>query len=166
MFRSSMDFLPVTSKSVSPIGMQTARAHPRLVSCQLCRTKKLKCNRAQPCSNCIARGITCTFLVPPQRGREAVSSTSSNEQLLRRVEQLESIVGQLGSVAAGEDNTNDGSSGEQHSPSSEGAAILRLHQKQVDDIHLLDSVGTRDDSLVRLCLSAILSMQSTQRSNS
>lgn len=29
------------------------------VSCNFCRSKKLKCDRGQPCSNCNARGIRC-----------------------------------------------------------------------------------------------------------
>lgn len=29
------------------------------VSCNFCRSKKLKCDRAQPCFNCTSRGIPC-----------------------------------------------------------------------------------------------------------
>lgn len=29
------------------------------VSCQFCRSKKLRCDRAQPCANCFARHISC-----------------------------------------------------------------------------------------------------------
>lgn len=35
------------------------RGRPAPVSCQSCRSKKLKCNRVQPCSNCASRGISC-----------------------------------------------------------------------------------------------------------
>jgi len=31
----------------------------RPVSCHFCRTRKLRCNRESPCSNCTARDITC-----------------------------------------------------------------------------------------------------------
>lgn len=31
----------------------------RPVSCHFCRTRKLRCNRESPCSNCSARDITC-----------------------------------------------------------------------------------------------------------
>jgi len=29
------------------------------ISCQFCRSKKLRCDRAQPCANCFARRINC-----------------------------------------------------------------------------------------------------------
>lgn len=40
---------------------QARRSRQNPVSCQLCRLKKLKCNRQQPCSNCSARGVGCQF---------------------------------------------------------------------------------------------------------
>ena len=33
------------------------------VSCQFCRAKKLKCDLAQPCSNCRSRGISCVRMM-------------------------------------------------------------------------------------------------------
>lgn len=33
------------------------------VSCELCRRKKLKCNRQQPCSSCVTRRLTCSYAV-------------------------------------------------------------------------------------------------------
>lgn len=35
------------------------RRRQECVSCQFCRTKKLKCDRQFPCSNCRARRLTC-----------------------------------------------------------------------------------------------------------
>lgn len=40
-----------------PRDKQIRRQDP--VSCQFCRTKKLKCDRQVPCSNCRARKLTC-----------------------------------------------------------------------------------------------------------
>ncbi|KAH8809213.1 hypothetical protein F5884DRAFT_794829 [Xylogone sp. PMI_703] len=31
------------------------------VSCQLCRSKKLRCDRTQPCSNCTSRNVICLY---------------------------------------------------------------------------------------------------------
>lgn len=36
----------------------------RPVSCHFCRTRKLRCNRESPCSNCSARGVTCHLYAP------------------------------------------------------------------------------------------------------
>jgi hypothetical protein len=48
----------------APIGEKTRRATPRQdpVSCQTCRTRKLKCDRQNPCSNCASRHINCVYL--------------------------------------------------------------------------------------------------------
>ncbi|KAJ9216050.1 transcriptional regulator family: Fungal Specific TF [Paecilomyces variotii] len=35
------------------------------VSCQLCRTRKLKCDRERPCSNCSSRNTTCVYAADP-----------------------------------------------------------------------------------------------------
>lgn len=64
-------------------------------SCVLCRTKKLKCDRAQPCSNCKARNIACSFLETPQSSSERVSASRTSplslqalDARLRRIEEL------------------------------------------------------------------------------
>lgn len=31
------------------------------LSCRLCRAKKLRCDRAQPCSNCVQRKADCEY---------------------------------------------------------------------------------------------------------
>ncbi|KAB8298723.1 hypothetical protein EYC80_000898 [Monilinia laxa] len=69
------------------------------VSCQLCRTKKLKCDRMFPCSNCRARKISCIsatgHAVPSQIQSIAPVLTESSSQgieelnaRLRRLEEL------------------------------------------------------------------------------
>ncbi|KAL4758932.1 Zn(II)2Cys6 transcription factor [Aspergillus foveolatus] len=40
------------------------------LSCRLCRSKKLRCDRAQPCSNCVQRKVECVYA-----GRGESSST-------------------------------------------------------------------------------------------
>lgn len=77
--------------------MPKTRARPDPISCQLCRAKKLKCNRVQPCSNCLARGVTCHFLVPPPNKGAASSNSLYDRDVLRRLEFLESKL-QSGSV--------------------------------------------------------------------
>jgi hypothetical protein len=71
------------------------RRRTRVISCQLCRERKLRCNRQFPCTNCTARGVACQ--APPARGREAPGTPPaepqvSNDQLLRRLESLEALL--------------------------------------------------------------------------
>ncbi|KAI0022141.1 Zn(II)2Cys6 transcription factor [Xylariomycetidae sp. FL0641] len=40
---------------------------PQLRSCQICRHRKVKCDRQKPCSNCSRAGLSCVY--PPGRGR-------------------------------------------------------------------------------------------------
>lgn len=43
---------------------QKGRSRP--VSCHFCRTKKLRCSRDFPCTNCTSREIACHLYGPPQ----------------------------------------------------------------------------------------------------
>lgn len=48
-----------TSESPGHSGREKAYRRQNPVSCSFCRSKKLKCDRVSPCSNCVARGIDC-----------------------------------------------------------------------------------------------------------
>ena len=62
------------------------------VSCQFCRSKKLKCDRQHPCSNCTARGLSCDGLVV-QAPRLAEPPEDPGElSVLARLKRLEEIV--------------------------------------------------------------------------
>ncbi|KAH8678657.1 hypothetical protein BGZ60DRAFT_248178 [Tricladium varicosporioides] len=132
--------------------MQRARVRPDPVSCQSCRSKKLKCNRIQPCSNCTTRRIPCRFLVPPQEQINTTVSSHTNAELLARIETLESIVlkqkestgALLNSVPHGVDNRRRPLLSENLG----GSVVSNIYQKQDQDSRLLENVGTRDDSLL------------------
>lgn len=78
------------------------RSRPRQepVSCQSCRAKKLRCNRQLPCSNCLARGITCLNqsrlpVLNERSQREPTTSTSSDNDsaaILTRLKRLEDLL--------------------------------------------------------------------------
>lgn len=124
--------------------MQRSRTRPDPVSCQSCRSKKLRCNRAQPCSNCATRRITCNFLVPPQRRQPERNSTADRSaEILERIERLESLV-------LPKHIPDDSHLTKRLAPtsSSEDAVISGVHQEQDRDLHLLENVGIREDSLV------------------
>lgn len=151
-----------SSLAIALILMQKRRAperrpYPRQepVSCQSCRAKKLRCSRAKPCSNCVARSITCqsssstTTSVSPRQQEGVITTTagtsgdSDNAVILARLKRLEDLV--------------EGLDGRQHpspqpygldshavvpSPRSDGDEANRI------DFEWLEHVGFRTSSLV------------------
>ncbi|KAJ3545166.1 hypothetical protein NM208_g2649 [Fusarium decemcellulare] len=113
--------------------MQRSRTRPDPVSCQSCRTKKLRCNRVQPCSNCTARSLTCNFLVPP---RQFERSTTTSD-IIQRIERLESIVltSQLRAASA-------------PTPAPEDTLAVEDHRTRDRDLERLENIGMREDSLM------------------
>lgn len=43
-----------------PLRMMQRWTRPPM-SCQLCRSKKLRCDRSEPCSNCALRKVECVY---------------------------------------------------------------------------------------------------------
>lgn len=136
----------------SPPSMQRNRARPDPVSCQSCRSKKLKCSRVQPCTNCTARGIPCHFLVRPHGQMIAPSTAQSNEELLRRIEKLESIVlkqdGSTGTRSCDVANESFVPSQRLVESTSERPSGPECVQNGDQDSRLLENVGMREDTLV------------------
>ncbi|KAF8847308.1 hypothetical protein BDZ45DRAFT_699308 [Acephala macrosclerotiorum] len=121
-----------------------ARVRPDPVSCQSCRSKKIKCNRVHPYSNCTARSIICNFLVPPQ---VQSNTTSTNAELRARIERLESIL--LKQSSSTETQISDENSPTQQylHLSSESELVANDKQKRDRELRLLQNIGTREDSL-------------------
>ncbi|KAL1634664.1 hypothetical protein SLS58_010563 [Diplodia intermedia] len=68
--------------------MPAKRARLDPVSCQLCRSKKLRCSRQHPCSNCSARGVTCIYAAdPPPQYRSAQTDDPTVNARLKRLEE-------------------------------------------------------------------------------
>ncbi|CAG8910049.1 unnamed protein product [Penicillium egyptiacum] len=65
------------------------RAKPQL-SCNLCRRRKLKCNREYPCGTCSKRGLDKSCTYPPDTMQPTRLDRPSNMQA--RIHQLESLV--------------------------------------------------------------------------
>lgn len=65
-----------------------ATSRQRPVSCRFCRTRKLRCSRTAPCSNCVSRGITCDLEHPVAQSSSA-PSTSENSEIIERLHRLE-----------------------------------------------------------------------------
>ncbi|PYI18848.1 putative C6 transcription factor [Aspergillus japonicus CBS 114.51] len=78
------------------------------LSCAPCRHRKLKCNRAHPCENCIKRGdaTSCSYAQAGARKKNVSqpSAASSPDDMQNRIDRLESLVLSLmtnGSQSAG-----------------------------------------------------------------
>ena len=122
--------------------MRRSRAHPDPVSCQSCRIKKLKCNRVQPCSNCAARGIACSFLVPPRQPE----TSATDSDIIERLQRLESLV--LPNYASSLDRQPAATS----APTPISDETISSHNHQSYDIALnrLENIATKEGPLVSL----------------
>ncbi|PWY63610.1 hypothetical protein BO83DRAFT_411800 [Aspergillus eucalypticola CBS 122712] len=75
----------------SHIEKQTSRLRP--VSCHFCRSRKLRCSRQLPCSNCISRGIDCGLYSAPASSDSPHNNDShGTADILTRLQRLEDIV--------------------------------------------------------------------------
>jgi hypothetical protein len=72
-------------------------------ACLSCRQRKLKCDRRQPCANCVSRSVECEeqLLLPANRRhglkRPLVSTSGSDDSaipaILERLDRIESYIG-------------------------------------------------------------------------
>ncbi|KAL1965826.1 hypothetical protein VTN77DRAFT_5147 [Rasamsonia byssochlamydoides] len=66
------------------------------LSCAPCRQRKLKCNRANPCENCVKRGDapSCTYAQPGTRKKNSLNQNTSTspDDMQNRIDRLESLV--------------------------------------------------------------------------
>ncbi|KAJ5467561.1 hypothetical protein N7475_005313 [Penicillium sp. IBT 31633x] len=75
--------------------VRSSRSRP--VSCHFCRSRKLKCSRIFPCSNCTSREKTCQlYPTPPPPAslddQTDKSASNSHTDVLARLQRLEEIV--------------------------------------------------------------------------
>lgn len=74
----------------------------RIWSCATCRRRKVKCDRRDPCANCVRNNTECHFPVTgrlPRRSRDPTATRQSPSQrqveLLGRLRRLEDLVTEL-----------------------------------------------------------------------
>ncbi|KAK5636833.1 hypothetical protein RRF57_012546 [Xylaria bambusicola] len=76
------------------VAQLTHHLNVHLRSCILCRQRKVKCDRRQPCSNCVKAGSNCVH--PPGAGRAAKRSRQAvDTKVLDRLSQLETTIKRL-----------------------------------------------------------------------
>lgn len=66
----------------------TAKAEDDVPACQSCRKKKARCDRAQPCSQCVRFKVTCVY---DDRRMKPGLRAGAVDQLYRRIETLENM---------------------------------------------------------------------------
>ncbi|KAH7134170.1 fungal-specific transcription factor domain-containing protein [Dactylonectria macrodidyma] len=93
--------------------MEGARA---VLSCASCRQRKLKCDRNQPCSNCLSRDADCTY-ASGRRGRGFPQSRGSNHQLEDRIRRLEQLISTMASQTPQQGENNLASNNKQDTSS-------------------------------------------------
>jgi hypothetical protein len=83
-------YLPTSmSESSAP------RHHSQRRSCLLCRSRKVKCDRQQPCGGCIRAASTCIYPTGTGRAPKRPLQSTNNSAVLTRLDRLESIIRQL-----------------------------------------------------------------------
>lgn len=73
-----------------PKDQEKQGARQRPISCRFCRSRKLRCSRESPCSNCVSRGIRCE--VDHTVGSSPGERSSSDAALLERIRKLEDLL--------------------------------------------------------------------------
>ncbi|KIW11166.1 hypothetical protein PV08_10466 [Exophiala spinifera] len=127
----------VSTPSANPL--KRPRQDP--VSCQFCRSKKLKCDRQQPCSNCTTRGLPCNGQAQPRRENGSPSAEIDNLSILARLKRLEDIV--MGSPKQDPAIPTDPLSGLPSRPSSTFACLSPPSEYE-EAVHNLEEAGTRE----------------------
>ena len=125
----------------------------RPVFCHFCRSRKLKCNRQFPCSNCTSRDKTCqlypsTNLPVGPRHQASQLPSNDNTDVLARLRRLEEIVIINGPASSplGQDNTQALSLPSLLAPTPRQSCVVQEEQSSANGY---DLVGSRDH-IVRL----------------
>jgi hypothetical protein len=99
----------------------------------VCRTRKVRCDKQSPCSNCVRGKIACVFPSTdrPPRWARRQAAANAPPQLMERLQNLESLVkdlsSQLEQANAAASSAAGGSSGV-NSPNSYGQDRAVDHQ--------------------------------------
>ncbi|KAI1848271.1 hypothetical protein JX265_004219 [Neoarthrinium moseri] len=121
------------------------------LSCTVCRSRKIKCDRVHPCSPCSRSGAECVF---PERKRMQRPRKTRNSELLNRISRLESIVGNVSLAtlkdidvaelkgltelklrAEGKEGPQAGPSASENTDSSPGTSHTVENHEVKDEIH-------------------------------
>ena len=124
-------------KSSSSPNNSNPSLNPR--SCITCRRRKVKCDKKQPCANCVKAHIDCIFPSPGRAPRKPRKPQDS--ELIERLKRLEGVVRSLGSQSGFQ---QDGQSPEK---SSDAASPVEVKDEEKKDSEL-----THDEKIKKACM--------------
>lgn len=135
--------------------VRSSRSRP--VSCHFCRSRKLKCSRQFPCSNCTSRGKTCqlypTTALPssPQSQTDKLPS-NYHADILVRLRRLEEIVITNGPASSpmAQDTTQASSLHSPPTPKSNQSSMIHESQSSTSAVNWLEGEISSLGSLVGL----------------
>lgn len=81
-------------RHMGTLGSQDPEPQLNRRSCAKCHRRKFRCNKRQPCSNCVKAGLECVFPAPGRAPRSP--RRESDGMLLGRLRHLEGIVESVG----------------------------------------------------------------------
>ncbi|RFU29567.1 hypothetical protein B7463_g6786, partial [Scytalidium lignicola] len=126
------DSSPHTAESSPSIPNEEKKRTRIQLSCTLCRYRKLKCDRALPCTNCVKRrqASSCRYVGPPRLHGRPDPNHSESGSLQARLDHLENLVHSfIKSKATGQGTTQSGQTGNEPSATSEGSQELEHHDR-------------------------------------
>ena len=88
-----------SSSNSSSNGPSSGSPTPNPRSCVTCRRRKVKCDKKNPCSNCVRARIECVFPGPGRAPRK--SRKPADTELLERLRRLEGVVTSLNAQVEG-----------------------------------------------------------------
>jgi hypothetical protein len=101
---------------------------PNPRSCVTCRRRKVKCDKKNPCSNCLRAKIDCVFPGPGRAPRK--SRKPPDAELLERLRRLEGVVTSLNAQVEGHEQEAADRDKERHNSTSEGGCPNSNGQSQ------------------------------------
>ncbi|KAI0395124.1 hypothetical protein F5Y17DRAFT_225553 [Xylariaceae sp. FL0594] len=83
-----------TPPDPDPPVVKVTRGH----SCVLCQTRKVRCDKKKPCSNCAKAHVECRVVPPqpPKRGKKHIPERVSERDLIERLRKYEALLFQHG----------------------------------------------------------------------
>ncbi|KAI1073910.1 hypothetical protein F5B20DRAFT_596821 [Whalleya microplaca] len=119
---------------------QNRRRQPQ-ISCDFCRSKKLKCDRGAPCSSCVVRKLHCSSQPEPRPITDPDTVVEADSSILQRLQNLEKAL--FGSKRTAEAQKGFATASHASSPSYQDS-------ERQQTAKFLDSTYTRDDHGVSL----------------
>lgn len=111
--------LGISFTSMSSLQEPTREKNAVALSCQSCKTRKIKCDKGSPCSACAEHGRNCVPILRARlpRGRTK-DRTNANGELKARLARLESLVSSLKNASGDQQAPPNGHDEHAHQVSS------------------------------------------------